>query len=437
MLKDKGHIDKIFSEGLKDLSVQPRPELWGKINADIKKGRKRKRAAVIYITLAAAASLFLLFTLSNNALFQSEPDYNQVEVLSDALVIPQQTGNVKQMRNQAMDVEQTLSVPQDVNRNLKISKQNNSPQSRIALVKSIQKRDVGIQMVLPESKSEALELAPLTMKLFEKEIQEVKIVALSHLQDSLTIAYNLRILKQFDKEEHKKKQWSILGQVSSAYSSYTGEKSGSKSEKGLISFGGGVKLNWQMGKRLAIQTGIIYNKFGQQLGASGQLYNRAALSNGMNDKAGLGVEATTSAGVIKRKGASGNVSSDASAFLYESLSPDMIQSFEAIEIPFVLRYSLLDKKFGLQVSGGLSTNLMVGNRVYDKSSGRALGETSGIRTMNFSTSFSFGMEYQLNSKFSFSMEPSFKYYLNSINKDSDFNYKPYSIGLNSGIRYKF
>ena len=89
------------------------------------------------------------------------------------------------------------------------------------------------------------------------------------------------------------------------------------------------------------------------------------------------------------------------------------------------------------MSGGLSTNLMIGNRVYDKSTRETLGETSGIRSTNFSTSFSLGLEYKLNSKFSLSMEPAFKYYLNSINKDSDFNYKPYSIGLSSGIRYKF
>ena len=56
MLKNNGHIDKLFSEGLKDLSVQPRPELWGKINADVNLGRRKKRAALIFISLAAAAS---------------------------------------------------------------------------------------------------------------------------------------------------------------------------------------------------------------------------------------------------------------------------------------------------------------------------------------------------------------------------------------------
>jgi len=437
MLKDKGHIDKIFSEGLKDLSVQPRPELWGKISADIKLGRKRKRAAVIYFTLAAAASLLLLFTLSNNALFQQELNFNQADVLSEAFVTSVKKENTRPLQEQAVRVEQTQSALPVEKRQQKILKQNKLAQNQAPLVQPTQKREISMQMVLPKTKNEALVASPLAMKLFEKEIKEKKSAALSLIQDSLTIAYNMKMLKQFDRDEHKEKEWSILGQVSSAYSSYEGEKSGNKSEDGILSVGGGVKLNWQAGKKLALQTGIIYNKFGQQLGASRRPYATAVLSEEMNVEAGNNAELMTSAGQIKRKVAPDMLSTNATVELYESPSTDMIQSFEAIEIPFILRYSLLDKKFGLHVSGGVSTNLMVGNRVYDKNSRETLGETTGIRTTNFSTSFSLGMEYQLNSKFSLSMEPSLKYYLNSINKDSNFNYKPYSIGLSSGIRYKF
>jgi len=437
MLKDKGHIDKIFSEGLKDLSVQPRPELWSKINADIQLGRKRKRAAVIYFTLAAAASLLLLFTLSNSVLFQQELDYNQSEVLSEADVTSVKTENTSQIQKQAVRVEPTQIALPLVKRHQKISKQNKPAQSQIAMALPTQKREISIQMVLPKTKTEALEASPLAMKLFEKECKEKKIAALSLLQDSLTIAYNMSMLNQTDKEEHKKKAWSILGQVSSAYSSYEGEKSGNKSENGILSIGGGVKLNWQASKKLAIQTGIVYNKFGQQLGDGGHPIATTVLTEEMEVETGNNLGLKTSAGLIKPKLAPSMLRTIPSPDLHGSSSHDMIQSFEAIEIPFILRYSLFDKKFGLHVAGGVSTNLMVGNRVYDKSSRETLGETSGIRTTNFSTSLSLGMEYQLNSKFSLSMEPSLKYYLNSINKDSNFNYKPYSIGLSSGIRYKF
>lgn len=297
-----------------------------------------------------------------------------------------------------------------------------------------------MQMVLPKSKNKILENMPLSMKLLEEKNKEQEKYLSVLEQDSLIIAHNLKMIDQFNNKHNKKNEWSILGQVSSAYSSYTGEKSGGNSENGLISIGGGVKVNWQTSKKLAIQTGIIYNKFGQKLNNQAEGYESASasLSSDLVAKNRIVTGMETSAGPIRLKASS---VSDASNQFYavegNSSSSDMIQSFEAIEIPFILRYNLIDKKFGLHLSGGLSTNLMIGNRIYDKSSKRTLGETAGIRTTNFSTSFSLGMEYRLNSKFSLSMEPSVKYYLNSINKASNFNYKPYSIGLNSGIRYKF
>ena len=439
MLKDNGHIDKMFSDGLKNLSVQPRPELWGNINASVKLARRKKRAAVIFISLAAAASLALLFTISNTSIFKPDNRINDVEFISEtksnqveakSVLANEKTYTFNQKN--AKSVNETNQVSKKHDKELLAL--NNTNTSEL-----FSERKIVAQMVMPEMQVAELDNYSLVMRLFEKRIEDDNLANLSRLKDSLIIVRNVRLLDQFDKSDKRNKEWSILGQVSSAYSSYNGDKSGNNSEDGLISIGGGVKLNWQAGKKLAIQTGIIYNKFGQQLAGRNSARENAAFMTdiGLRDNVSTSIE--TSAGNIKMKEEprlydsneflSGRVSS--------SSSSDMVQSFEAIEIPFILRYSLIDKKFGLHMSGGLSTNLMIGNRVYDKSTRETLGETSGIRSTNFSTSFSLGLEYKLNSKFSLSMEPALKYYLNSINKDSDFNYKPYSIGLSSGIRYKF
>tara|TARA_R110001583_G_scaffold99175_3_gene244458 strand:+ start:7711 stop:9030 length:1320 start_codon:yes stop_codon:yes gene_type:complete len=439
MLKNNGHIDKMFSDGLKNLSVQPRPELWGNINASVKLARRKKRAAVIFISLAAAASLALLFTISNTAIFKTDNRINNVELISETK--SNQVEAKSELANEKMYTTNKKNA-KSVNETNQVSKKhdkellalNNTNTSEL-----FSERKIIIQMVMPEMQVTKLDNYSLGMRLFEKRIGDDNLANLSRLKDSLIIVRNLRLLDQFDESNKKNKEWSVLGQFSSAYSSYNGDKSGNNSEDGLISIGGGVKLNWQAGKKLAIQTGIIYNKFGQQLAGRNSARENAAFMTdiGLRDNVSTSIE--TSAGNIKMKEEPRLYDSNEflSARVSSSSSPDMVQSFEAIEIPFILRYSLIDKKFGLHMSGGLSTNLMIGNRVYDKSTRETLGETSGIRSTNFSTSFSLGLEYKLNSKFSLSMEPAFKYYLNSINKDSDFNYKPYSIGLSSGIRYKF
>ncbi|MGZ2368224.1 hypothetical protein ACXR6G_00375 [Ancylomarina sp. YFZ004] len=437
MLKNNGHIDKLFSEGLKDLSVQPRPELWGKINADVKLVRRKKRAALIFISLAAAASLALLFTLSDSLLFQQDVKVYQEKSLAEIKT----NSNLENAKTESVATDNEVGQLADAviqsDYKPRFQRSTNLPVNTHHSSNIIQNREMSLQMVLPKSRENIIDNSTLIMNLFDSGIKERTVSTSVLLKDSLIIARNLSMLIQFDKAEGKKKEWSILGQVSSSYSSYKGDKSGDKRENGLISIGGGVKLNWQTGKKLAIQTGIIYNKFGQQLAGSNQILESAVFNNVLAKQVDFDPVIESSAGKIVMKGSSEGLNSSELFATRSNSSPDMVQSFEAIEIPFVLRYSLIDKKFGLHLSGGLSTNLMIGNRVYNKSTRETLGETSGIRSTNFSTSFSLGMEYQLSSKFSLSMEPAFKYYLNSINKDSNFNYKPYSIGLSSGIRYKF
>ncbi|WP_372643034.1 hypothetical protein [Ancylomarina sp.] len=437
MLRDKGHIDKIFSDGLKDLSVQPRPELWSKINADVKLGRRKRRAAVIFISLAAAASLALLFTLSDSLLFQQDVKVYQEKSLAEIKT----NSNLENVKIESVATDNEVGQLADAviqsDYKPKFQRSTNLPVNSHHSSNVIQKRELSMQMVLPKLRENVIGNSTLTMNLSYPIIKERIVLTTVLLHDSLIIARNLSMLNQFDKVEGKKKEWSILGQVSSSYSSYKGEKAGSKSENGLLSVGGGVKLNWQTGKKLAIQTGIIYNKFGQQLAGSNPILESAVFNNNLTKQVDFDPIIESSAGRIVMKGSTEGHNPNEPFARSLSSSPDMVQSFEAIEIPFILRYSLLDKKFGLHLSGGLSTNLMIGNRVYNKNTRETLGETSGIRSSNFSTSFSLGLEYQLSSKFSLSMEPAFKYYLNSINKDSDFNYKPYSIGLSSGIRYKF
>ena len=436
MLNDKGHIDKLFSEGLKDLSVKPRPDLWADIQADIKTGRRKKRLAVMYITLAAVASIALLFTFSDGYLFQQDVRFEDVEQFSnvDSVLNTEKLPAI----NDAIVKEQLANVVIQTEKDVRTKQRNQIPVGSVNSENKRNQRKIVMQMVLPKAKANIISNSQLPMQISQKVTDTKDATNSVFYKDSLIIARNLKMIEQFNKEDRKKKEWSILGQVSSAYSSYSGDKSGDNSESGLISVGGGVKVNWQTNKKLSIQTGVIYNKFGQELGNGNMQFESATFSSDVVTRVGSSPDVKTSAGKIKMRErniqGSEMMASRANAL---SSSSDVIQSFEALEIPFILKYNLVDKKFGLHLSGGFSTNLMIGNRVYDKSSKETLGETTGIRTTNFSTSFSLGLEYQLSSKFSLSMEPSLKYYLNSINKDASFNYKPYSIGINSGIRYKF
>jgi opacity protein-like surface antigen len=115
------------------------------------------------------------------------------------------------------------------------------------------------------------------------------------------------------------------------------------------------------------------------------------------------------------------------------------QVFEFVEFPLYLRYSVLDSKFGLEIMGGVNTAIVADNNVYFERSGTArnIGKTKDISRVNFSGTVGLGVNYALGKNFSLSVEPRFNYYLNSINQNPDVNFRPYRIGVYTGLYYEF
>jgi hypothetical protein len=116
-----------------------------------------------------------------------------------------------------------------------------------------------------------------------------------------------------------------------------------------------------------------------------------------------------------------------------------IQNFEYIEVPLYLRYTVLDSKFDVEMVGGFSSNLLVGNETYMESAvGRSLvGSTKDMETMNYSGTLGVGFKYGISRHLSLNVEPRVKYFLNSLNSNSSVTYKPYTIGVFTGLSYEF
>ena len=116
-----------------------------------------------------------------------------------------------------------------------------------------------------------------------------------------------------------------------------------------------------------------------------------------------------------------------------------MQSFEYIEIPLLVSYKVVDRVIDFQILGGVSTNLLIGNNVFAEFDGQRinLGKTDGIYKINYSSVIGFGIEYGFSDQLSFSIEPTFKYYLNSFSSGTRLHVHPFSIGLFSGVSYKF
>jgi hypothetical protein len=115
------------------------------------------------------------------------------------------------------------------------------------------------------------------------------------------------------------------------------------------------------------------------------------------------------------------------------------QNFSYLEFPVILRYKLIDKTIGINLIGGLSYNLLVHNSVYTTLDGNIypVGDTKGLNPLSLSSSLGMGMEYNVSSKLSLNLEPTFRYFLNPFSVTTGTFIHPYSFGIFSGVSYKF
>jgi len=115
------------------------------------------------------------------------------------------------------------------------------------------------------------------------------------------------------------------------------------------------------------------------------------------------------------------------------------QNFEYVELPLLIRYRLIDKSWKMHMLGGVSANMLVGNRVYvsDDQGKSYIGKTSDMSSLSYSASVGLGMGYRLSEKIRLQVEPQLKYYLQSLNRNPDVRFKPYSIGIYTGVSYEF
>jgi len=263
-------------------------------------------------------------------------------------------------------------------------------------------------------------------------------------------------------ESDKKKdpRW-MLGAVMSPLYSFRDANGqamagGTEYESGLVSYAGGINVSYRGNSRLAFESGIHFNKMGIAIGAPGiQLFNRSYEYGPMMDAVNSPelIAITNSIGNIVT--ISGNVIVNGyklnAEFGEEAISNANVGDFaqvaeqgieqhlDYLEVPFNLRYTVVDRSFELQVVGGLSTNFLVNNTVtMETASGvTEIGYLTNIRNVNYSGNAGIGMIYHIHKRFSFLLEPRFRYFLNSVNDASLPATRPYALGIYTGINFTF
>jgi hypothetical protein len=120
-------------------------------------------------------------------------------------------------------------------------------------------------------------------------------------------------------------------------------------------------------------------------------------------------------------------------------SGSMLQKTGYVEVPVEMSYALLNKKFGIDIIGGVSSLFLNQNNVSvvsEQGLSTNVGEAQNLNNIHFSTNVGVGFKYRFFKAFEANFEPMFKYQVNTFSRDAG-NFKPYFIGLYSGISFSF
>ena len=116
---------------------------------------------------------------------------------------------------------------------------------------------------------------------------------------------------------------------------------------------------------------------------------------------------------------------------------DLQQEMNFIEVPVEVEYRLLDSKIGLNLIAGGSTLFLNQNNLSMDTGVRTtdLGQSESLKNLNFSANVGLGLDYQLAPQFRLSLEPMFKYQLDSFSEET--GVRPYYMAIYSGLSISF
>ena len=457
------NIDELFRGGLKDFASEPPAEIWGRIEKDIVTNRRK---VIIPAFLRIAAGIILLAGITW-IVWKSFNSPEPKQVLSE--INSTEPSNVDSMSELTPSDNHYSSVQKSTPENS--TKETIHPVIKEASFQDVtlkkesitsknteEKENVPDEFIAPENTlSPATSREVLASFDSEKDYDTEPLINQGNTEidyNELIMQQNLLALEsQKDAEQKKGPAWSVGGQAGPQYTYrdvYVNTPSYPVSnyneyESGLMAYSGGLQFEVEPTHRFSIQSGVYYSKIGQTkstLELNSQIsttYSFGYSSNEPDRGSNLPDVVNSTGNITFDKNLVPPVSNDVDNTDWSTGLVTAEQYFEYVEIPFIFRYLIVDKKLDINLCSGIWANFLVGNKAVatDNRNFTTKGETEDINTFGYSGSFSVGLAYPVVKNIDISLEPFFKYYLSPINTNPETSVYPYSLGVLTGISYSF
>ncbi len=246
-------------------------------------------------------------------------------------------------------------------------------------------------------------------------------------------------------KESKSNKWQITPNIAPIYANSTSNNStlnakfdnNSKSYENNISLG--LAVNYAITKKISIRTGI--NKFDVSNNTSNiGFYKNPTIALTVKDATAI---------ISNDYTISNNITNQTPEIIQVGTSFIPIQNptktegtlnqkTAYLEVPLEISYAILNKKFGINLIAGFSTLFLNKNQVSIISNNNKidLGTADNLNKIHYCTNVGLGFNYKFAKSFQVNLEPMLKYQINTFSNDGN-NYKPYFVGIYSGISFGF
>jgi hypothetical protein len=455
-------MDELLRNRLSQYSAEPPERVWEGIRSGMAAAKSRRR--IVYYRWLSAAAVLLVAIITGISLWNQPQEISPLTSEKTDLPVESPAETPETSSAATASASQINETPA-----IQLAVQSES-QSRVFEAKTAQSGTspsvTPVRKPVSISSMKFMRITRLAGEAFSTQLDNMPariIVTAGELSnaDRLIIASNMGHPKEIPSEDET--SWKVGVHLSPGYASHSTSHSDVyaknmtySEDKAHANLSGGISAQYRTPGRWRMETGMYYSRTGgssgNSIGFNSARADYATTANSAEKYFNTGVSVrngqmsmNSTAGVISFSHTPSNAELISVPETNAGLSAAMLtpgefsQVFDFVEIPLIARYQLVDARIDVEIMGGLSTNLLVGNNVYMENNNisEKVGTTRDINAINFSGTAGMGLVYALGKNISLSVEPRINYYLNSINHSGDVDFKPWRIGVFTGLNYEF
>lgn len=247
-----------------------------------------------------------------------------------------------------------------------------------------------------------------------------------------------------EKEKEKRDKWVVSTNAAPVYfnsfsqGSPIDEQFSENAKNYGTSLSYGVGIQYELNDKLAVRAGVNNVAFNY---STNDVYYTTALKHTKDFNPNINENVNGTNILLFARGTQPEnaslISGDVENYTFNEQG-SLKQDIGYIEVPLELSYKVLDKKFGINIIGGFSTLFLNNNSILLETNNMQMeiGKANNLNNIHFSSNVGLGFKYTFWKSFNANFQPMFKYQINTFSENSG-NFKPYFVGLYSGISFSF